>query len=60
MIKKSLLEESIKRFPDEFTLEELVEKLILLDKVEKGDKDSVEGNTLSEEALEKEMQEWFK
>ena len=60
MIKKKELAETIKNFPEEFTLEELVEKLILLDKIEKGNRDSVEGNTLTEKELEEEMKKWFK
>jgi hypothetical protein len=43
MIKKNQLKETIESFPDEFTLEELVDKLILLDKIEKGNRDSIEG-----------------
>lgn len=60
MIKKTQLKETIKSFPEEFTLEELVDKLILLDKIEKGNRDSIEENTLSEVELEEEMKKWFK
>ena len=60
MIKKNQLKETIESFPDEFTLEELVDKLILLDKIEKGNRDSIEGNTVSEAELEEEMKKWFK
>jgi hypothetical protein len=60
MIKKNELKETIESFPDEFTLEELVDKLILLDKIEKGNRDSIEGNTVSEVELEEEMKKWFK
>ena len=55
MIKKNQLIETIESFPEEFTLEELVDKLILLDKIEKGNSDSIEDNTLSEVELEEEM-----
>jgi len=47
MIKKNLLEKAIKNFPEEFTLEELVEK---------GNQDSLESITVSEAAFEEEMQ----
>jgi hypothetical protein len=60
MIKKNQLKETIESFPDEFTLEELVDKLIFLDKIEKGNRDSIEGNTMSEVELEEEMKRWFK
>lgn len=59
MIKKNQLIETIESFPEEFTLEELVDKLILLDKIEKGNNGSIEGNTLSEVQLEEEMKKWF-
>ncbi|WP_100629950.1 hypothetical protein [Algoriphagus formosus] len=59
MIKKNQLIETIESFPEEFTLEELVDKLILLDKIEKGNSDSIEDNTLSEVELEEEMKKWF-
>jgi hypothetical protein len=60
MIKKNQLKETIESFPDEFTLEELVDRLILLDKIEKGNQDSIDGNTFSEAELEEEMKKWFK
>lgn len=60
MIKKNQLKETIESFPEEFTLEELVDRLILLDKIEKGNRDSLEDNTLSEVELEEEMKKWFK
>jgi|GEM_PF-211869 len=60
IIKKNPLKEAIKSIPDEFTLEELVDKLVLLDKIEKGNRDSIEGNTVSEVELEEEMKKWFK
>lgn len=59
MITKSQLEKTIKDFPEEFSLEELMDKLILLDKIAKGDKDSREGRTISEKELEEEMKKWF-
>jgi len=31
-----------------------------LDKIEKGNRDSIEGNTVSEVELEEEMKKWFK
>lgn len=40
MIKKTQLEEMIKIFPEEFTLEGLVDKLILPDNIEKGNRDA--------------------
>ena len=36
-----------------------MDKLILLDKIERGLKDSDEGKTISQEELEEEMKKWF-
>ena len=60
MITKSKLIETIDKFPETFSIDELIEKAILIDKIERGDKQSKEGNTVTEEELEKEMQKWFK
>ena len=60
MITKAKLIETIDKFPDTFSIDELIEKAILIDKIERGDEQSKNGNTISEEELEKEMQKWFK
>ena len=60
MITKAKLIETIDKFPETFSIDELIEKAILIDKIERGDEQSKNGNTISEEELEKEMQKWFK
>ena len=45
---------------DSFSLDDLVERMIVLEKIEKGLKDSDEGNVLTEEELEEQMEEWLK
>lgn len=42
------------------TIEDLIDKAILLDKIEKGNLQSEKGETLSEIELEIEMEKWFK
>ncbi len=59
LVKTSVLE-TVKRFPDNFSIDELVEKLLILERVEKGDKQSIENKVISETELEKEINEWFK
>jgi hypothetical protein len=59
MITKAKLIETIDKFPETFSIDELIEKAILIDKIERGDEQSKKGNTISEEELEKEMQKWF-
>lgn len=60
LITKKQLERTIQNFPDEFTLEELIEKLILLDKIQRGDEDSRRGDVISDEQLDSELEKWFK
>ena len=59
MITKTKLIETIDKFPETFSIDELIEKAILIDKIERGDEQSKKGNTISEEELEGEMQKWF-
>lgn len=60
MITKKAVVQAISDFPDEFTIDFLVERLVLLAKVERGELDSIEGNVLSEDQLQYEMKKWFK
>jgi len=60
MIIKKQLTLTLEQFPDEFTLEELIDKVILLDKIERGNLQSENNEVLNEEELENEMQKWFK
>jgi len=60
MIKKSQLKETLESLPEEFLLEDFMDQLILLDKIERADTQSENGEVISEDELEKEMQKWFK
>jgi hypothetical protein len=41
-------------------LNETIKKLILLDKIERAEKESGRGETITEEALDRELEKWFK
>lgn len=61
MISKAKLKEQIDKFPeDEISIDELIERLILIEKLEKRLASSERGDTISEEHAEKEMRSWFK
>jgi len=60
MISKAKLQEQIKTMPEEFSIDELVERLIFVEKVEAGIGQSATGKVLSEAELEAEMKKWFK
>lgn len=60
MIFKAELIKQIQKFPEEIAIEDLVERLIFIDKLEKRIAESKDGQNISEEDLKKEMQEWFR
>ena len=60
MITKTKLKEQIEKFPEEFSLDELIERLILIEKIEKGNKQSENQEVISDENLDKEIEKWFK
>lgn len=60
MLTKERIHSALKDFPDNFTLEEFIEKLILIDKIERGNTESQDGKITSNRELEKEMARWFK
>lgn len=60
MLNKKQLRETLEHLPEEFLLEDIMDELILLDKIEKADSQSENGDVISEEELEKEMERWFK
>ena len=50
----------MKDFPEEFSVDELIEKLILVEKIESGNSQSINGKVITEQELEKETERWFK
>jgi hypothetical protein len=60
MISKEKLKKSISDFPEEFSIEDLIERLILIEKTELGNKQSLNGEVISEDELEEEMTKRFK
>lgn len=60
MITKAKLKEQLEHLPEEFTIDELVERLILIEKVERGYQQSESGHYVSESDLDNEMEKWFK
>jgi hypothetical protein len=60
MLTKKQLKETAEEMPDVFSLEELFDRLILLDKIGKAEIESANDDVISEEELENEIQKWFK
>lgn len=59
MLTKTKLLEQIEDFPEEFSIDELVDKLILISKIENGNAQSEKGMTITEDELDEEIGKWF-
>jgi len=60
MLTKTKLLKEINNFPEEFSIDELVDRLILLEKVEIGIGQSESGQIISEAEMDYEIKKWFK
>ena len=59
MLNKELVDSQIEMLPKEFSVDELFERLIVVDKIEKGIKDIRSGNFFTEEEMDIEFKKWF-
>ncbi len=59
MLAKERVIESIKQLPENFSLEEVFERILLLEKIETGIKQSNEGEIILEKDLDKFLPEWL-
>jgi predicted transcriptional regulator len=57
-MKKDKVLQTIKELPSEFELEELIEKLIFIEKVEQGIKEANEGKTITHEQIKADIKKW--
>lgn len=60
MLTKTKLKKQIEKFPEEFSIDDLIDRLILIEKIEKGNKQSENGEIISELELDEEIGKWFK
>lgn len=60
MIIKTKLKEQIDGFPKQFSIDELIERLILIEKIEIGKMQSENNQIISESELDNELDTWFK
>jgi hypothetical protein len=60
MLTKINVIKTITKFPEHFSIDELVDKMILLDKIEKGMQQADKNQVISEEELDKRIEEWLK
>lgn len=59
MITKAKLRKQIEDLPEEFTIDELIERLLFLEKVERGLKQSGNGELITDDELSKEVRKWY-
>lgn len=59
-ITKEKLQKQIDEFPDEISIDEVIERLIMIEKIETRIQESENNETISEENLKTEMEKWFK
>lgn len=57
---KEKLQEALEELPNEFTLDELMERLILLQSFEQGQQQYRDGQTLTHEEVGKRLEKWLK
>ncbi len=58
-MKKEVVLDSIAQLPDEFSIEEIIERLILLEKIDKAHQDITEGNIYSDAEIKAELSKWL-
>ena len=60
MLTKDKVNKTISRLPESFTIDELIEQLIFIEKVEEGLKQSEEGKVYSNEDVKSMIDKWSK
>jgi hypothetical protein len=59
MMRKTTVIESLNNLPDEFSIEEVIERLIIIEKIEKGRQDVLEGKINTEEQAKEKLRKWL-
>ncbi len=59
MITKEKLKKHIESFPDELSIDELIDRLVFFEKLEERIAQSELGETISEDVVKEEMKSWF-
>lgn len=60
MLTKNKVKQSIDNLPDSFTIDELIDQLIFIEKVEQGIKQSYEGKVISNDDVKVIIDKWSK
>ena len=57
---KAIIQEALAELPDEFSLDDLMERLILLESFEQGRQQYRDGRMLTQEEVGKRLERWLK
>lgn len=60
MLTKEKVKKTIERLPDNFTVDQVIEELIVLNKIEEGLKDIEEGRVFTTGQVKQELKAWLK
>jgi predicted transcriptional regulator len=60
MLTKEKVKKTIERLPDNFTVDQVVEELVVLNKIEEGLKDIEEGRVFTTDQVKQELKAWLK
>jgi predicted transcriptional regulator len=60
MLTKEKVKKTIERLPDNFTVDQVVEELVVLNKIEEGLKDIEEGRVFTTDQVKQELNAWLK
>jgi hypothetical protein len=58
-MRKSTVLDSISNLPDEFSIDEVIERLIIIEKIEKGRQDVKDGKINTEEQAKGKLSKWL-
>jgi hypothetical protein len=58
-MRKTTVIESINKLPDEFSIDEVIERLIIIEKIEKGRQDVKDGKVNTEEQAKAKLTKWL-
>ncbi len=60
MLTKDKVRKTVDRLPDNFTVDQIVEELVILNRIEEGLKDIEEGRVFTTDQVKKELKTWLK
>ena len=60
MLTRTQVNDIIKKLPEEFSVDQLVEKLVFIDKVKTGFSQSEQGNVNTKEQVKQKLSKWLK